>query len=561
MSFVLGICNDETSSACILSEKALVAAASEERFTRVKADTSWPTKSIEFCLDQAGVGFDDLQAICYSWVSQTADRDLLSIYASRIAYEASNNPNGLSILQERIETELIQDKTNWDEWTRFISDNGISDKVFVVDHHEAHAFSAFSFSPFDDALVVTADGRGDFISLTVSFITSTGAHEILYRATSADSLGFFYGRITSLLGFRPHRHEGKVSGLAAHGNPKHLLGLMDQMISVKDGQIYGQLGEFYRPFYSNFSESLVDRINAEKPEDVAAAAQQHLEDCVTKLVRFYLDSVDTKNICLAGGVFANVKVNHLIREMAGVDNIFVQPQMGDGGLCLGSAAKYRFATASPKITMRNMYLGPRYSSGEIGDILAKEKTLRYTKPENCSHAIVDLLTKNVVVGLFQGRMEFGPRALCNRSIIYHCKDKTINQWLNQRMDRTEFMPFAPVTLKELGSKCYLDWEETHISSEYMTATYYCTEFMMNNCPATVHVDGTARPQIITKENNPFMHKLLKEYFELTGEPALINTSFNRHEEPIVLDPHHALAALKDGMIDALAIEDFLVFRD
>jgi len=167
------------------------------------------------------------------------------------------------------------------------------------------------------------------------------------------------------------------------------------------------------------------------------------------------------------------------------------------------------------------------------------------------------IKSNKVVGWFQGRMEFGPRALCNRSILYHCKDKAVNDWLNKRMDRTEFMPFAPVSIDDVAEECYVGWNSEHIASRYMTVTYNCTEEMTKACPAAVHIDGTARPQVISMNSNPRMYSLLKRYYEETGEKALINTSFNRHEEPIVNHPRDAIGALASGMIDVLIMGDYV----
>ncbi|MDR9366920.1 MAG: carbamoyltransferase C-terminal domain-containing protein, partial [Balneolaceae bacterium] len=424
------------------------------------------------------------------------------------------------------------------------------------DHHESHAYSAYSYSPFDEALVVTCDGRGDFMSFSVGEITREKAN-FLYRGSSVDSLGFFYGRITGLLGYRPHRHEGKVTGLAAHGNPDKLLPKMREMIYVKDGKVYGQSGELFRPFYSNYSDTLKQLIEENTREDVAAAAQVHLEQCVTEIVTHYVKQTGAEYVCLSGGVFANVRANQCVMEIPGVKNIFVQPQMGDGGLSVGAAAKLLYDKGIHKVEIENVYLGPEYSSNEIKAALNKSDDIIFEKVEDATDKAVQAIENNEVIGWFNGRMEFGPRALCNRSIVYHCKDTTVNDWLNERMDRTEFMPFAPVTLEQLAPECYIGWKEDHIASRYMTVTYNCHDKMAENCPATVHIDGTARPQVVNESNNPAMHKFLKAYYEKTGGLSLINTSFNRHEEPIVNRPEEAVEALSQGIVDLLVIGSFI----
>lgn len=557
--FILGIANDETASACILKDGKLLAAASEERFTRIKMDSNWPVNSIDYCLRVAGVDLEDIDIFAYGWSAGfDAEKHLLT-YHDRIVYEALNNPAGLDTFRERIASEIEQDRRKRNEYREFIKSHNFQLKSVSNDHHEAHAYSAYSFSPFDNALVVTSDGRGDFMSVTVSNFTPDSM-KMLYQGTSTDSLGFFYGRITSLLGYTPHRHEGKVTGLAAHGDPQKLLPIMREMIYVKDGQIYGKSGDYFRPFFSNFSDELNEIIRTNTREDVAAAAQVHLEECITELVTHYVKQTGAEYVCMAGGVFANVRVNQCVMEIPGVKNIFIQPQMGDGGLCVGAAAGYLHQNGTPKVVWHNMYQGPEFTDHEIEAELKKFPDLSYHKPSDLIAVTVDSIKNNLVVGWFQGRMEFGPRALCNRSIIYHCKDQTVNDWLNHRMDRTEFMPFAPVSMDEVAKDCYIGWEPDHIASRYMTVTYDCTETMKKMAPAAVHIDGTARPQVVNAESNPLMYDLLKAYHQATGEPALINTSFNRHEEPIVHHPLEGIDALSTNIVDVLVIGSFVVTK-
>ncbi len=532
-----------------------MAAASEERFSRVKMDSSWPHQSIDYCLEAAGLTLSDIDFVAYGWSDGfKADKHLLP-YFDRIAAEA-DDPLSLAIFRERIITEIERDTPTRGAFDQFVKTNHFEGKVVSIDHHEAHAYSAYCFSPFDEALVITCDGRGDFTSLTVSVVNKDSIR-VLYRAPSIDSLGFFYGRITKLLGFTPHRHEGKITGLAAHGDPAKLLGLMKKMIEVRDGQLTAHLGQFFKPFYSNFSDELVSIINNNSREDVAAAAQLHLEQCISALVNHYVHATSLRYVCLAGGVFANVRVNQCVLEVPGVENIFVQPHMGDGGLCLGAAAAHLHQSGLPKVEWDSMYLGPSYSQAKIQSALAAEPSLTYKYSDDVAREAANAIIGNEVVGFFQGRMEFGPRALCNRSIIYHCKDIHVNDWLNKRMARTEFMPFAPVVTDELAERCFVGYKKDHVASKFMTVTYQCTDFMKQMGAAAVHIDGTARPQVVTAKDHPLMHALLTQYFQMTGEPALINTSFNRHEEPIVAKPEEAIDALRTRMMDVLVIGNYV----
>ncbi len=234
--------------------------------------------------------------------------------------------------------------------------------------------------------------------------------------------------------------------------------------------------------------------------------------------------------------------------------------MGDGGLALAAAVSVPYLKMKNKVHVPNMLLGP--TSGKTVDNInllnLKYPTLTYFKPNDIYKTIVNLLKNNKVIGLFRGRMEFGPRALCNRSIIYHCKDKTINDWLNKRMNRTEFMPFAPVVSEDFASRSFKNWQYNNIAAEYMTITYDCEEKFIESCPAVVHIDNTARPQIVYKNKDPFMYNLLSEWYKASDQVALINTSFNKHEEPIVCDAKDAFDALKSGMIDFIVMNEEII---
>jgi len=439
-------------------------------------------------------------------------------------------------------------------------DNSLNSRVIYFNHHECHSISAFACSPFDEALVITSDARGDFESMQIGYFNSNNKYEVLYRCPTFDSLGFFYGRITGLLGYTPAKHEGKITGLAAHGDPNKYLSIMEKMISFEDGKIIGHIGDWYRPFFSNYSKTLKKFISTSKPEDVAAAAQLHLESLICKLVKHYLKIKPSKYVCMAGGVFGNVRVNQVIKEIKGIKNVFIQPHMGDGGLALGAAIGVPFLCHQQKSFLPNMYLGPEFSNVEILNEIEKHKELHFEYQTDLPFHIVKEINKNKVIGLFQGRMEFGPRALCNRSIIYHSFDVEINTSLNKRLQRTEFMPFAPATAEELASACYTNWKPDHLASRYMTVTYNCTKEMVKNSPAVVHVDHTARPQIINAYDNPLMHQILLLWHKNSGGMSLINTSFNKHEEPIVCSPKDAIDALVQDQVDVLVIGNYFVYK-
>jgi carbamoyltransferase len=273
-----------------------------------------------------------------------------------------------------------------------------------------------------------------------------------------------------------------------------------------------------------------------------------------------METTGIRRVVLSGGVFANVKLNQRIAELESVRDIYVFPAMGDEGLALGAALYGLSRKNSMKpFRFQNLYFGPEFTDQEIESEL-KKNGLNYHRYSDSELAIkvADLLSNGKVVALFRGRMEFGPRALGHRTILFQTTDVTVNDWLNRRLKRTEFMPFAPVTLEEESKRCYRNVENCLYSSRFMTITLDCLPWMKEISPAVVHLDGTARPQIISREQEPFYYDILQRYFEKTGIPSLINTSFNMHEEPIVCSPADAVKAIQSGQMDSLAIGPFLV---
>jgi len=270
-----------------------------------------------------------------------------------------------------------------------------------------------------------------------------------------------------------------------------------------------------------------------------------------------LKKTGIRNLVLSGGVVANVKLNQRLRELPGVDGIFVHPNMGDGGCGTGAALLEFQGEPALRERLGHVFFGPAFSEREIREALDRAQ-LPFTHYPAIEPKVAMLIAAGKVVARFDGRMEYGPRALGNRSILYHAKEPAVNQWLNQRLGRTEFMPFAPATLASKRHDCYVDVAGCEYAAEFMTLTFDCTDSMKRDSPAAVHVDGTARPQLVTEHSNPGFHRILTEYYKLTGIPTVINTSFNMHEEPIVCSPDDAIRAFLQGNLDYLAIGPFLV---
>jgi carbamoyltransferase len=292
-------------------------------------------------------------------------------------------------------------------------------------------------------------------------------------------------------------------------------------------------------------------------EDIAFAVQYITEREVIKLLEDFQDNYLGKNIALAGGVFSNVNLNKKIKDL-GFKNIFIHPAMGDDGTSLGSALFYLNKTKGLNpFELENVYFGLGYSNKEIKMQLDKHK-LKYELIDNIELQIAEKLAKGKTVARFNGRMEYGPRALGNRSILCQVTDSSVISWLNKKLNRDNFMPFAPTTLFKYANKCYKDVKGAEYTAKFMTTSFDCTEWMKKNCLGAVHVDGTARPQLLNKEDNPSFYRMVDEYRKITGIPSIINTSFNMHGEPIVCTPQDAIKSFRLGKLDYMAIGNCLV---
>jgi carbamoyltransferase len=376
-----------------------------------------------------------------------------------------------------------------------------------------------------------------------------------------------YSAITHDMGFIRHRHEGKITGLAALGTPsKEKLGLSNLIRYSKSKHrfISPSIARHARNLNS-VSEYFGPLLKTNSRADLAATVQNIFEDVI---LEFAMDAFDvakkqgftSKNICLAGGCFANVRLNQKLMELPFVDNIYIFPAMGDGGLAAGAAVQHYYNTGNRDRNdskLEHVYLGRDFSISEMEKALNDAK-LKYTRPDEPEKEVAQLLAKGKVIGRFNGAMEYGPRALGNRSIIGAPFDKTINDWLNKKLHRTEFMPFAPSMTVEAAPDYLKGYRNDHIAADFMTITYDILPGKAEKIPAVVHVDNTARPQVVRKEINLSYHKIIDEFGKITGVPVVLNTSFNIHEEPIVYTPEDAIRGFLDAKLDYLSIGPFIV---
>jgi carbamoyltransferase len=435
----------------------------------------------------------------------------------------------------------------------------ITSPIRFFNHHYAHATSAYYTSSFQDSLVVTMDGGGDGHCSHI-YSVKDGNFQLLVAAESYDSVGNFYAYITAICGFKAKRHEGKITGLAARGKSAYL-SVIDSMIGCEKGRLVNRGHVLFNSALDAIRSALPDDW---KREDLAASIQEASENIARDYISFWLNKSGHRNVALAGGLFANVRINEEILNIDGVDNLFVHPGMSDEGLAVGAALAYSGSIDRnagrpyrPK-SLPDVYLGTEATEKEIYAAIKDEGLDAQHMPGDIGSAVAEKLANGKVVARFAGPMEYGPRALGNRSILYQPGDPSVNDWLNELLKRTEFMPFAPSCLYEAAEKLFVNTRGGLDTARFMTVTFHCTPWMIERCKGVVHVDDTARPQLVTMEDNPSYYAIIKEYYKRTGVPAIINTSFNIHEEPIVRTPEDAIRAFLDSSLDYLAIGDFLI---
>jgi carbamoyltransferase len=442
-----------------------------------------------------------------------------------------------------------------------------------VCHQASHAACAFWLSGFDEALCLTYDG-GMFNSPWFGGLYRASRAEGItaldrFASSHYAKITSLYSIVTALLGFTPNKHEGKITGLAAYGTPNsHLREILNELFTA-DYLKMEAVAEWFHAYsktdpavlfvHPASKAELLARFGGHSREDIAATLQAMAEEHVVEILRRARD-LDWRSdaVCLSGGLFANVKINQRVKEF-GFREIFISPPMTDDGTALGAALAV--ASEDPAFTPKpaaHMFLGPGYDSEQAQTDL-RRFGLRFARLENPEECLAEHLARGAVIGIFQGRMEFGPRALGNRSILSQATDPKINGTLNARLRRTEFMPFAPITRVEDAPGLYIGLDGAEHAAEFMTITCKCTETMRIQSPAAVHVDGTARPQLVRRETHPLVHAILSAYQRRTGIPSLINTSFNVHEEPIVRSPSNAIQGFLETGIDFLYLEGgFLV---
>ena len=566
--YILGLTTLGDAAASLICDGTLVAAAEEERFSRVKHHSGFPYEAVRYCLDEAGIEMKDVEHVGLYWKpwilrhkamqavkSFAISRDMFRARVDRGIVQVSDSYLGMLKLPRLIRRHF-----------------GPSDFRFhYLEHHLCHAASAFLVSPFETAAILTADGTGE--ETTTLFTQGRGTRiKVLKRIKLPHSLGQFYSAVTNFLGFDMFAgDEWKVMGLAAYGKPEYYDFLSRRALSKNgdnDFEVNIRVLDHHLAKRYIFSEEIVEAMGpprqpneavSEQHCNIASSAQRVLEEIVLNLLNGLYEQTREENLCLAGGVAFNSVMNGRIMQESPFKRFFIQPAAGDAGCSLGAAYMiYHGRLKRPRVfQMEHAYYGPSFSSRSCAEALIQTGLQFETLPdEELLPRVAHLIADGAIVGWFQGRMEFGPRALGNRSFLADPRRADMRELLNKKVKLREwFRPLAPSMREESSKEIF---GHSH-RDPFMITVLTVADDQKARIPAVVHVDGTARPQTVSRKTNPRYWQLIREFERITGVPVLLNTSFNI-QEPIVCRPEDAIKTFKSASFEALVLEDHLVLR-
>jgi len=564
---ILGIsCYYHDSAVALIDNGKIVSAVEEERFTRKKFDDSFPVNALEWCLKESNLKPSDIDLVAFY------DKPVLKFERLLDNYIAVS-PRGLTSFLDVIPKWLHKRLWIKHEIQKFLK--GFNGKIIFPEHHLSHASYAFFTSPFSESAIITIDGVGEW-STTSFGIGKNNKISLSNDIRWPHSLGLFYSAFTYFLGFQVNEGEYKLMGLSSYGKPKYYDLILDELIDVKqDGSFQLNMDFFaftYDKVMTNQKFSKLFGIPP-RPEDsslqqihfdIGASAQAVLEDILLKIVNHVHKTTNQKNLCLGGGVALNGVANYRILKDGPFENLYIPPSPGDAGSAIGSAQFAYFSHFDQKRVMldkyenivNNVYLGPSYTNEEIKSFLDSENiSYQYLPDSSLLEKTASLISQSNVVGWYQGKMEWGPRALGNRSILADPRNAEMKDILNEKIKHREsFRPFAPSILEEFVSEYF----ELDIPSPYMLLVTKIKK--PDVIPAVTHVDGTGRLQTVSKNSNPLYYDLIKTFFKITGVPVLINTSMNVRGEPIVNTPEQSYDMLKKTDMDYLIMGNYLIQR-
>ncbi|CAK8711448.1 hypothetical protein GCAAIG_00740 [Candidatus Electronema halotolerans] len=544
-------------SASLLRNGEVLASVMEERFSRQKHDRSFPMQAIQYCLKHAGISVSDLEAVCYYMEPEEHFNQRVIHHLGR--YYPRSAPLFSDMLARALKVNNVEREIR--ERLNYLG------KIYYADHHKSHIASAFFLSPYQEAAVISIDGLGEITSTAVADVCGTEI-KILKRINFPHSLGMLYNAVTHYLGFNAVSDAGKVMGLTSYGDRSVYLDEFRQTVCLLDDGGYElDLDYFEFPFQRDLwvSDKFIKLFGPKREkngplekrhQDIAAALQAWLEEVYIHLARYAKQATGREHLCLSGGVTLNSVANGKLLQEELFTDIFVPPPTGDDGTSIGSALLYNYEVLGnrQRCPLQNGFLGPAYSDEEIAAALQRFNLAYYKSADVCKEAAA-MLAEGKIVGWFQGRMEAGPRALGNRSILANPALEHIKDTLNARVKfREPFRPFAPSILAEdVGA-----WFEYDHEAPYMLFVFDVKKEKRSRVPGITHVDGSGRLQSVDRERNPKYHRLISEFKKLTGIPMVINTSFNIKGEPIVNTPADAIRCFLGNGMDCLVLGDFLI---
>ncbi len=572
---ILGLsCFYHDSAACLMIDGKIVAAGAQERFSRIKHDNNFPKLAIDYCLKEAGLAINELDTIVFYekpiWKFDRIIHQHLEKFP--ISYQAFIDTSATWLNQKLNIKKILKDELHY------------HGQITFLPHHLSHSASTYYLSPFQKATIVTIDGVGEWATTTVG-MGQKDKIQIDQEIKFPHSLGLLYSTLTAYLGFRVNNDEYKVMGLAAYGDPKPYKKYFDQLITLHtDGSYTLNMKYFDYTWAQHMPAKEMVKLfgypirKAESKiykyhQDIAAALQQKLEAAVFNLLIKTYQKYKIDNLCLAGGVALNSVMNAKILRNTPFKKLYIPPDPSDAGAAMGAAL---YVDRNPEFIDQNQknktshvvmaksfspYLGPSYMSFQVKQALdeARLKYKFYQDRQQLLEKVSDFLIKKKVIGWYQGRMEWGPRALGNRSILAAATSRDMQDILNAKVKKREmFRPFAPVILKEYFDEYFQADQPLPKIADYMLLVYPFTKKGMVKIPATTHVDGTGRPQSIARKDNPLYYDLVDTYRQKTGIPVIINTSFNIRGEPIVCTPQDAIRCFLGTEIDYLVIDGFVV---
>mgnify|MGYP006093526219 CR=1 FL=1 len=563
----LGIsCYYHDSAAALLKDGHVIAAVEEERFSRKKFDDDFPHKAIKWCLDKAGITPEQIDSVAFYDKPILKFERLLDNY---IAVAPRGLHSFLDVIPKWIHKRL------WIKNDIKKSLKGFKGEIIFPEHHMSHAAHAFYTSPFEESAILTIDGVGEWSTTSIGYACNNSI-SITNDIRWPHSLGLFYSAFTYFLGFKVNEGEYKLMGLSSYGKPKYYDLIMENLIDVKDdGSIHLNMEYFAFTYDKVMTNKKFSKLFGIKPKskeeetlqihfDIGSSAQKVLEDVILKMINHIYSKTKIKNICISGGVALNGVANYKILKEGPFDNVHIPPSPGDAGSAVG-AAQYLYyiyhknskdTSNNSQLIQENVYVGPSYSNEEIKSFL-DSKNISYESfdRELLLQKTARLIADGNVVGWYQGKMEWGPRALGNRSILADPRRADMKDTLNAKIKHREsFRPFAPSILEE-----YLEeYFDINVPSPYMLMVVPVK--IPKDIPAVTHVDGTGRVQTVSKNSNPLYYDLINEFYKITKVPVIINTSMNVMGEPIVNTPEQAYNMIIKTDMDYLVMGNYLISR-